>query len=810
MAAFRPSFVAAQADAKGKAKEKGQDLGLNLDVPPELRGQESKTVKDVLLASMPPKGAQRFFAARDGDGNVYSLQEGIPAHVDALTFLTFFSLDDAGRQAFWLTATYVFNAALQAHLGDGVRIAAPPSIGALGGSGFATSYFFDEGAGSPSVSTGSTSNGKPLQASIDLINSSPASVPPRLSPEQLSAVEHKFQELIDSDAVVRLQQVSIKEAEFIFLTNPFKREELAARYGQDGQEGQVTLVCVGDDYFDLAPAQGTWAVLSSAGPIKAFKIQDVSTATWTPLEVTHKSLVPSRQSLLHLRGLAFPDSKFLKAHLAAMREAQSLDHRALGLQQRLFITHDSSPGTPFMLPHGMRIVRKVERVVRDLYDVWGYDEVVTPQLFKSDLWKRSGHWENYRQDMFAVEGFKEREQGLVPADSLLPAEEESREESRACCDAHSHQGEPDRPAAVLTGTDEAGASFGLKPMNCPGHCLVFASQGEHSYRDLPIRYAEFSPLHRNESSGSLSGLTRVRRFHQDDAHVFCRPDQVEGEISSMLKMLADAYTTFGFGSAFELVLSTRPAAFIGSVEEWKRAEDGLERALDASGHTWQLNEGDGAFYGPKIDVRLVDALGKKHQTATIQLDFQLPRRFELSYSDDKGARQTPVLIHRAILGSVERFMAILMEHTRGNWPFWMSPRQAVVLPVSPQNAEGQMRYAEAVKKRLALGRSEDNNSSSRPAHVFHVDVDASEETLAKRVRRAESSRYNFILVVGDDEVSNGTVNVRARPSTATAAYVNAVADQGQAPTRPQLEREMGQWKLEDLRDLFIKLDSNHW
>lgn len=770
-------------------------------------------------ASMPSKGAQRFFAARDDDGRVYSLQDTIPSHVTCLTFHNFSSSDDAGRHALWLTATYILNAALQAELGDGVRIAAPPSIGVLGGSGFATSYFTDDQAARSSASSGSTSNSRPLQSSIDLINTSSSSAsPPKISEEQQLAVQKRFQMLVELDVPIRIQHVSRKEAEFIFLRNPFKQEELTARYGATDE--RVALVCVGNDYIDLAPSKGTFALLSTAGPIKAFKLQDVSTATWTPTELTHKSLVPSRQSLMHLRCLAFPDSKLLKAHLAAAKEAQALDHRALGLQQRLFMTHDSSPGTPFMLPHGMRIVRKVERVVRDLYDVWGYDEVVTPQLFKSDLWKRSGHWENYREDMFAVEGFKEREQGIVPASSPSQPSHINGEkaDARPCCDAHSHQhseGESGRPAAIVTGIDETGTTFGLKPMNCPGHCLVFASQGEHSYRDLPIRYAEFSPLHRNESSGSLSGLTRVRRFHQDDAHVFCRPDQVESEISSMLQMLADAYTTFGFGSGFELVLSTRPAQFIGSIDEWKRAEEGLERALGASGHAWQLNKGDGAFYGPKIDVRLVDALGKKHQTATIQLDFQLPRRFELSYSDEKGTKQTPVLIHRAILGSVERFMAILMEQTRGQWPFWLSPRQAIILPVSPQHSEAQVRYAEAVKRSLALGRREgDEDSSSRPTHVFHVNVDASEETLAKRVRRAEASRYNFILVVGDEEVNSGTVNVRARPSTATTPNVTDagadVALTAKNLKKPQLEREMGQWSLANLRELFVKLDSNHW
>ncbi|PWN46250.1 class II aaRS and biotin synthetase [Ceraceosorus guamensis] len=513
-----------------------------------------------------------------------------------------------------------------------------------------------------------------------------------------------------------------------------------------------------------------------------------------------------------------------------MNAAAEADHRAIGSAQELFIIHDASPGTPFVLPNGTRLIRKVERVIRDLYALWGYDEIITPQLMRKSLWQRSGHWDNYRADMFGVQGFVdvdmvEREGA---AHTSAPNTSATLVEDRACCAAH------DQPKAASTLSDAQ--HFGLKPMNCPGHCLVFASK-ERSYRDLPIRYAEFSPLHRNESSGSLSGLTRVRRFHQDDAHVFCSLAQVSEEITSMLAMLSSAYRTFGFEGKFELVLSTRPASFIGSIEEWDRAEAALEEALNASGQKWSLNEADGAFYGPKIDVRLVDASGRRHQTATIQLDFQLPRRFELKYTDpnalDGSGQSTPVMIHRAILGSVERFLAILIEQGKGHWPFWINPRQGMVLPVKPDDS-AQLAHAELVKKEMALGHAhaqEDKNMGvgldrplpPRSIQVFHVDLDATNARYPKRVAKARAARFNFVLTVGDREVRNKTVNVTAYgpgvTATATgkvpggeasdAERLQDILDSLQAGKRPNISNDLGEWNTKNLRKLFEALDSYH-
>jgi threonyl-tRNA synthetase len=285
--------------------------------------------------------------------------------------------------------------------------------------------------------------------------------------------------------------------------------------------------------------------------------------------------------------------------------------------------------------------------------------------------------------------------------------------------------------------------YGLKPMNCPGHCLIF-DHGIRSWRDLPIRMADFGVLHRNELSGALTGLTRVRRFQQDDAHIFCLPDQIKSEMRGALDFLNHVYKTFGF--TYNIKLSTRPEKFMGDPKIWDTAEKDLEEALNESGMKWKLNPGDGAFYGPKIDITLYDALKRQHQCGTIQLDFQLPLRFNLAYVDDKGEKKHPVIIHRAILGSVERMIAILTESFGGKWPFWLSPRQAMVVPVGPPFNE----YALEVKNRLI-----------EAGFCCDTDVDDG-NTMNKKVRNAQLSQYNFILVVGEKERSNKTVNIRTR------------------------------------------------
>ncbi|GAP88117.2 putative threonyl-tRNA synthetase [Rosellinia necatrix] len=406
----------------------------------------------------------------------------------------------------------------------------------------------------------------------------------------------------------------------------------------------------------------------------------------------------------------------------------------LAVQQELFITSVYSPGSPILLPNGARIFNRLVEFLRQQYTRYGFDEVVTPIIYKKALWKKSGHLENYSDDMFTVT-------------STSPSRSDAPEGS---------------------GEDE----YGLKPMNCPGHCLIFAS-GRHSYRDLPIRYADFSPLHRNEISGALSGLTRVRCFHQDDGHIFCRPSQIEDEIRKTLDFVRVVYSTFQLGQ-YRLTLSTRPADhYIGTAEEWATAEGALKRALEASGQDWAINEGDGAFYGPKIDIILQDSNGKEHQTATIQLDFQLPRRFELGYvapapeyerrgettTDQKALNETglvtPVLIHRAILGSAERLMALLIEHYNGKWPFWLNPKQVMIITVN--DSQPVMDHAKAVQD-ILMGRQGSPEEPVSQATNLVVDIDDRQESVGNKAHQARMKGYSVILTAGPRQLSSGTIS----------------------------------------------------
>ena len=422
--------------------------------------------------------------------------------------------------------------------------------------------------------------------------------------------------------------------------------------------------------------------------------------------------------------------------VVAAENTDHRDHRELGREFSLFSTSKDSPGSPDFHPDGYHIFLRIQAFLRARYLAYGLKEVNTSTISKQSLWETSGHWKNYQDDMFKVTG----------------------------------KGAEGKTAGKEIGEDEL---YGLKPMNCPKHCLLYKSE-PRSYRHLPIRYAEFSPLHRNEISGALSGLTRVTRFHQDDGHIFCRPDQVGEEIERTLQFVRMTYDMFGLGP-YKLVLSTRPQeSFMGRIEEWEEAESQLKKALKASQSQWTINEGDGAFYGPKIDIILQDKSGKEHQTATIQLDFQLPKRFELSYlstdppvSKDKKTKDVvtqkyastqPVLIHRAVLGSFERFMALLIERYQGRWPFWLSPRQAVILTTN-QN-ENIVNYAESIVSQLS-GYSEEHRAHHPPMNqmFFNVDIDTSAQTLNKKVVDARKKGYSLICVVGERDLVKEKVHV---------------------------------------------------
>ncbi|OHW93278.1 threonyl-tRNA synthetase [Colletotrichum incanum] len=438
------------------------------------------------------------------------------------------------------------------------------------------------------------------------------------------------------------------------------------------------------------------------------------------------------------------------------------DHRKLGIQQELFTTSVYSPGSPIFLPNGTRVFNRLVDFLRRQYVYYGFDEVITPNIYKKSLWEVSGHLQNYADDMYTVT-------------SRARAPEEK---AASCCGAgtrdppHEGSGEAARTAE---GEDD---DYGLKPMNCPGHCLIFASKNR-SYRDLPIRYADFSPLHRNEISGALSGLTRVRRFHQDDGHIFCRPIQIREEVFKTLDFMKTVYGALGL-DYFDFALSTRPADhYIGTDAEWERAEGQLRDALEQAGLKYTIKEGDGAFYGPKIDVMLHDSHGKSHQAGTIQLDFQLPQRFNLEYQAPAPKLEAqglplekadpaelenygpvaPVMVHRAILGSVERLMALLIEEYKGKWPFWLNPRQCAILTLN--DTEPVVQWASDIKDILTgHDRVRDSNNPRQPCPTgFAVEIDASPRPLAKKLVEAREKGFGIIAVVGKQNVQNGTVTV---------------------------------------------------
>ncbi|XP_057578520.1 threonine--tRNA ligase 2, cytoplasmic isoform X1 [Hippopotamus amphibius kiboko] len=422
------------------------------------------------------------------------------------------------------------------------------------------------------------------------------------------------------------------------------------------------------------------------GKIKAIKIFKNSSTYWEGN--------PEMETLQRVYGISFPDDQMMAAWEELQEETKTWDHLRIGKEQELFFFHDLSPGSCFFLPRGAFIYNTLMDFIREEYHRRSFTEVLSPNMYSSKLWEASGHWQHYSDNMFTFDIDKD--------------------------------------------------TFALKPMNCPGHCLMFAHR-PRSWREMPIRFADFGVLHRNEPSGTVSGLTCVRRFQQDDAHIFCMVEQIEEEIKGCLQFLQSVYSTFGF--SFQLNLSTRPENFLGEIEIWDEAEKQLQNSLIEFGKPWKINPGDGAFYGPKIDVKIKDAIGRYHQCATIQLDFQLPIRFNLTYvSKDGDDKKNPVIIHRAILGSVERMVAILSENYGGKWPFWLSARQVMVIPVGPTCEK----YALQV-------------SSEFFDEGFMVDVDLDHScTLNKKIRNAQLAQYNFILVVGEKEKTNNAVIVRTR------------------------------------------------
>jgi threonyl-tRNA synthetase len=422
----------------------------------------------------------------------------------------------------------------------------------------------------------------------------------------------------------------------------------------------------------------------STGHVKHFKLLSSSGAYWRGDE--------RNPMLQRIYGTAWLTQEDLDKHLWRIEEAKKRDHRKLGRELDLYVFHDVSPGAPFWLPNGWTVVRELERFVREVLDARGYQEISTPILVNKRLWEQSGHWDHYRENMFLVE-----------------SEEQV---------------------------------FSLKPMNCPESTLVYR-HALRSYRDLPLRFSDMGRLHRNERSGTLTGLLRVRQFTQDDAHIYCRLDQIQDEITALLELVREWYKTFLLEPFFKL--STRPEKSLGTDEQWETAERSLHDALRSNGLAYDLNPGDGTFYGPKIDVDVQDALGRRWQVATIQIDFQQPERFALEYIDSDGAAKRPVMIHRAIFGSFERFVGVLVEHYAGAFPTWLAPVQARVLPISEKHAE----YAREVWLRLRAAR-------------VRAELDDRNEKLGYRIRDAQVRKVPYMLVVGERERQSGTVSLRHR------------------------------------------------
>jgi threonyl-tRNA synthetase len=404
-----------------------------------------------------------------------------------------------------------------------------------------------------------------------------------------------------------------------------------------------------------------------------------------------------------IRGIGFPTRAQLDQFLKMRAEAEARDHRALGTKLDLFSFNDAAPGFPFWHPNGMIIVRELEKFVREHLEEAGYSEIRTPLLFAQSVFETSGHWDHYRENMFL--------------------------------------------------TEAEGRTFGWKPMNCPGSMLIFRSRAR-SYRELPMRLAEFAPLHRFEASGTLHGLTRVREFVQDDAHIFLTEEQVEPEIRTLLAWIERAFRTFRLEWSVEL--STRPARFLGEKETWDRAEAVLEHVLKSTHTKYRIAPGEGAFYGPKIDIHIRDSLGRPWQTGTIQLDYQIPARFDLEYQGPDGQLHRPVVVHRTILGTWERFLGVVLEHVAGRLPPWLSPMQVRVLPVTDRHSAAAHGLVEEL----------------RGARVRAEDV-GTEDSISKRVRNAEVDRIPWVVVLGDKELSDGSVTLRTRGSRETRSFSRA-------------------------------------
>ena len=524
-----------------------------------------------------------------------------------------------------------------------------------------------------------------------------------LDADDLDDIEAEMYDIIEADYDIERVERSREEAFDLYEDNPYKRDILET---EAADEDPVSFY-VQDDWQDLC--QGPH--VESTGKIGAVELLNIAAAYWRGDE--------DNETLTRVYGTAFESESDLDEFLQRREEAKERDHRKLGQELDLFSIPDvTGPGLPLYHPNGKTVLRELEDFVDDLNDAEGYDFVETPHLFRTELWKKSGHYDNYVDDMF-----------------LLDVNDEE---------------------------------YGLKPMNCPGHATVF-NQGNWSYRDLPVRYAENGKVYRKEQRGELSGLSRVWAFTIDDGHLFVQPDSIEREVNVIMDQINEVLETFDLD--YEVALATRPEKSVGSDEIWEQAESQLRDVLEASGMDYDVESGDGAFYGPKIDFAFEDALGRNWDGPTVQLDFNMPERFDLTYTGEDNEEHRPVMIHRALYGSYERFFMVLIEHFNGNFPTWLAPEQVRILPVSDDN----IGYAKQLQNRY-LGD-------------FRVEIEDRSWTVGKKIQQAHDDRVPYMLVVGDDEQEAGTVSVRDR-------FENERKDVDVETFREHLEGEVGEKRTE--------------
>ncbi len=536
-------------------------------------------------------------------------------------------------------------------------------------------------------------------------------------PEDLVAIEQKMKEFASRNLRYERRMLPKEDAKAYF---DKKGEPLKVQLIEEKGGPVVSCYTIDDVFMDFC----TGPHVPSTGRLKAFKVLSSSNAYWKG--------DAQNQPMQRIYGTAFFKNSILQTHLTRLEEAKKRDHRKLGRELGLFTFHQWAPGAPFWQPKGTVLYTLLADYMRGVLAPEGYQEVRTPLIYNKQLWETSGHWEHYRENMFLVS------EGSQP----------------------SAEGSPPKSDAEQSA---------LKAMNCPAHMLMFDAQ-TRSYRDLPLRYHDQGVLHRNEASGVLTGLTRVRQFSQDDAHCFITPDQIGEEVERLLRLIGRVYTDFGLEYALEL--STRPKDYLGEIATWDHAETQLTKALAAAETPYVVSEGDGSFYGPKIDIHITDAIGRRWQCATIQLDYLMPQRFKLTYIGSDNAEHTPVVIHRAIFGSFERFIALLIEHYAGRFPLWLAPVQAMLLPIADRHIE----YCRAVATRLT-------------AAGLRVEVDARQEKIGLKIRESQLQKLPYMLVVGDREVADGDVGVRSgsagdQGASSVDTFLAAALDEIARKSRP--------------------------